>query len=100
LGAFAGVLQNGWRQTAQGDRMNYLTGNSWYFWWGWILWIGFMFLIFSSFGNWGYTYRAHRKYDQRPTKQAIDILDERYARGDITREQYRALKSDIASTSK
>jgi putative membrane protein len=80
--------------------MNHLAGNDWYFGWGWILWIGFIFLMFSGFGNWGYTYRAHRKYDQRPRKQALDILDERYARGEITREQYGVLKSDIASPSK
>ncbi len=42
----------------------------------------FIFLMFSSFGNWGYTYRAHRKYDGT-NKDAIDILNERYARGEI-----------------
>jgi putative membrane protein len=74
--------------------------NGWFLGWGWLLWLGFIFLMFSGFGNWGYTYRVHRKYDQRPRKQALDILDERYARGDITREQYGVLKSDIGSTSK
>jgi putative membrane protein len=67
------------------------------FGWGWILWLGFVFLIFSGFGNWGYTYRVHRKYDLQPTKEARDILNERYARGEITREQFAQLKSDIAS---
>jgi putative membrane protein len=79
--------------------MNHFAGNDWFFGWEWILWLGFLFLMFSSFGNWGYTYRAHRKYDGQPRKEAIDILNERYARGDITREQYSVLKSDI-STSK
>ena len=50
--------------------------------------------MFSSFGNWGYTYRAHRKYDG--SRKAIDILNERYARGDVTREQFTQLKSDIS----
>ncbi len=80
--------------------MNHFAANDWYFGWGWILWIGFIFLMFSGFGNWGYTYRAHQKYDGRTRKPALDILDERYARGEITREQYGVLKTDISSTAK
>jgi putative membrane protein len=67
---------------------------NWYLGWGWFIWLGFIFLMFSSVGNWGYTYRAHQKYGQ-PRKEAIDILNERYARGEITRDQYTLLKSDI-----
>ena len=70
--------------------------NDWFFGWGWILWFGFIVLIFSGIGNWGYSYSAHRKYDL-PRKAARDILDERYARGELSREQYMQLKSDIAS---
>lgn len=73
--------------------------NNVFFGWGWVFWFGFIFLIFSSFGNWGYTYRAHQKYDRRPENKAFDILDERYARGDIDSEQYKRLKSDILSPS-
>lgn len=74
--------------------------NDWFFGWGWILWFGFVFLMFSSIGNWGYAYRAHRKYDEQPRKQAFDILNERYARGEITRDQYTLLKSDISAAPK
>lgn len=70
--------------------------NDWYFGWGWLLWLGFLFLIFSSIGNWGYTYRAHRKYESQPEKEAFDILSQRYARGEITREQYSLMKADIS----
>ncbi len=77
--------------------MNHVYWNDWYFGWGWILWFGFIFLMFSSLGNWGYSYRAHRKFDGQPRKEAVDILNERYARGEITREQYGVLKSDISS---
>jgi len=80
--------------------MNHFAASNWYFGWSWLLWLGFIFLMFSSFGNWGYTYRAHRKYNERPSKPALDILDERYARGDITREQYGVLKLDISSRPK
>jgi putative membrane protein len=70
--------------------------NDWFFGWGWILWFGFIMLIFSGLGNWGYTYSAHRKYDAPPRKNAQDILDERYAGGEIDRDEYARLKSDIA----
>jgi putative membrane protein len=70
--------------------------NDWYFGWGWFLWFGIVFLLFSSIGNWGYTYRAHQKYDKPPRKEAFDILDARYAKGEITREEYGQMKSEIA----
>lgn len=68
---------------------------NWYLGWGWFIWLGFIFLMFSSVGNWGYTYRAHQKCG-RSRKEAIDILNERYARGEITRDQYGQLKTDIS----
>lgn len=71
--------------------------NDWLFGWGWLLWLGFIVLVFSALGNWGYTYRAHRKYDCPPRKDAIDSLNERYARGEITREQYREIKAEIST---
>ena len=70
--------------------------NDWYVAWGWFLWIGVIFLLFSSFGNWGYTYRAHQKYRQLPSKSALDILNERYARGEIKLDEYQQMKAEIA----
>jgi putative membrane protein len=65
------------------------------FGWAWFLWIGFMILMFSSVGNWGYTNRLHRRYGVAP-KGALDILDERYARGEIAHDEYARMKSEIA----
>lgn len=69
--------------------------SDWYTGWGWFLWFGIMVLLFSSIGNWGYTYRVHRTYGSLPRKDAIDILNERYALGEITREEYDHMKSSI-----
>jgi putative membrane protein len=51
--------------------------NDWHFGRGWFLWFGFLFLLFSSIGNWGYNYRAHRRFVEPPRKEAFDILDAR-----------------------
>ena len=76
--------------------MSYMDSNGSYFFWDWILWVGFILLMFSSIGTWGYTYRAHRKFDGSQRKDAATILNERYASGEITRDQYREMKLEIA----
>lgn len=75
--------------------MNHMSDGGFYF--GWILWLGFLFLLFSSAGNWGYSYRAHRKYDGSMRRDASSILNERYASGEIDRTQYLQLKADIGT---
>jgi putative membrane protein len=77
--------------------MTHTYWNDWYVSWGWCLWCGIIFLMFSSLGNWGYTYGAHRKYGLVPQGRAVDILNERYARGDISREEYGRLKAEITT---
>ena len=71
--------------------------NDWYSGWGWFLWFGIMILMFSSLGNWGYTYRVQRNYGRPIGKGALDILSERYARGEITHEEFARMKTAISS---
>lgn len=70
--------------------------NTWYSGGGWFLWIGIWFLMISSFGNWGYTYRVHRRYGERSEKNSTELLNERYARGDINREEFHKIKNEMA----
>ena len=77
--------------------MQHYYWNDWYAGWGWFLWFGVFLLFFSSIGNWGYTYRAHTKFkDGYPTKDAIDTLNERYARGEIKQDEYSRMKTEIS----
>ena len=70
--------------------------NSLEFVWGWIFWVGLIFLFFSTTGNWGYTYQAHRRFRElSASKDSMDILSERFAKGDINRDEFFKMKEEI-----
>lgn len=76
--------------------MEHYYWSDWYSGWGWFLWFGLILVMFSSFGNWGYTYRAHRRFDGYQRNNALDTLNQRYASGEIQHEEYLRIKSHIA----
>ncbi len=69
--------------------------HDWYNGWGWFLWFGLWLLMISSLGNWGYTYRSHKRFGDSPRKDALTILKERYARGEIPRDEFQLMKSEM-----
>ncbi len=75
--------------------MTQVNSDSFMYGWGWILWLGFVIFMFSGLGNWNYAYRAHRRIDSAPVKDATAILKQRYAAGELTRTQYLEMLSDI-----
>jgi putative membrane protein len=61
-------------------------------WWG--LWIIFwvVFGLFMSRAGWG----RRRHWDRTQNKSAMDILKERYAKGEINKQEFEEKKRDIA----
>jgi putative membrane protein len=77
-----------------------LMGYGWGFMWIWPLFlvliaIGIYYLIASSRSE--HHSHSHRQYrsDRRVNRRAIEILNERYARGEITKEQFREMRNEL-----
>lgn len=66
-------------------------GNMWFGWFFWILIIGLIFVII-----WSNT-REKDKYIpfNQKGEDAMDILKKRYAKGEITKEQFQQMKEDL-----
>ena len=60
-------------------------GMMWFFW---ILFLLVLILLVATFAR-----RGNSKPDSGKT--ALDILQERYARGEITRDEYRQMRDDL-----
>ena len=63
------------------------------FWPYFILWVIFwvVFGIVMSRIGWG----RHRHWDRHADKSALDILKERYAKGEINKQEFEEKKRDI-----
>ena len=65
-------------------------GNLWFGWFFWILIIGLIFVLI-----WTNT-RERNKYIPFDGKEtALDILKKRYAKGEITKDQFDQMKKDL-----
>ena len=72
--------------------------NYWYLGLAWLLWLGVMLLFFSNLASRGYSCVVHGKGGHAVLKEAIDVLNQPYVRGQITREQLNQMKTDLASS--
>jgi putative membrane protein len=74
-------------------------GWEWFGWWGVLMMILFWgLLILLAAGLIKYLFQGSRSASDPPRGQALkarEILDQRYARGEIDREQYELMKNDL-----
>jgi len=72
--------------------MSYMYG---YHWLWTAVWLGFWLLIILGIFLIVRTLARRKASGDGPEKSALDILNERYARGDITKEEYNEMKKEI-----
>jgi len=65
-------------------------GNLWFGWFMWILIIGLIFVLI-----WTNTRERDKYLPFDKSESAIDILKKRYAKGEITKEQFEQMKKDL-----
>ena len=62
-------------------------------WFGWIFWIAIIVLIIWLVVN--QSNRNRQNYQPPKQESAIDILKKRYAKGEISKEEFERMKKDI-----
>jgi uncharacterized membrane protein len=94
------LLRGGNRSMAESAEagMQHYFWNDWYIGGGWLFWLGVICLLLSSMGSRRYTYAARRKCRLPLQKGPLDMLHERYARGEINREQFARMRSALSKT--
>ena len=75
--------------------MGWGNGGFWPF--GMIIWL-IIILAIIAFVGWAVSARSSRtRYEGANSTPALDVLEQRYARGEIGRDEYLQKKSDILS---
>jgi len=71
--------------------------SGWHFWWSPLIIVIFFVLLFGAMRHWGYDRRWRTMHGSRrdPTFSAIEILNERFAKGEIEEAEYKDKKSKI-----
>ncbi len=64
-------------------------------WWMWIMWIGGFFVLVLVIYLLVYGLRSGSPPPGSTPETPLDILKKRYARGEITREEYEQMKRDL-----
>jgi len=62
-----------------------------------ILWWVLIIVAIIALVRWGISSSAARRGQNQQSKSALDILKERYARGEINKQEYEARKRDLLS---
>ena len=75
---------------------NFFFGGMWF---GWIFWVGIIalviWLLFNQ-SNRNRDYYQHQSPPQPPKQESpLDIIKMRYAKGEITKEQFEQMKKDL-----
>ena len=65
-------------------------------WFGWIFWIAIIALIIWAVSNGSNRHRIPMNNIPQP-ETPLEILKRRYAKGEITKEQFDQIKKDIES---
>ena len=65
-------------------------------WFGWIFWVGIILLIVWAVTN-GSSRRHPSNFNLPQQETPLDILKRRYAKGEITKEQFDQMKKDIGA---
>jgi len=69
---------------------NWFMGNIWFGWFFWILIIALIFVLI-----WTNTHERNKYIPFDGKETAMDILKKRYAKGEISKEQFDQMKKDL-----
>lgn len=74
--------------------MHWMNGGGGYMWFGWIFWLILLGVII-----WAVVTIINKSQigtrSSQPSESAMDILKKRFAKGEITKEQYDQMKIDL-----